>query len=462
MVLSFTPVSGQVLTDPFFGYSDYWLQPPEDETSFQLNLYHDDRIDQQDLLLSLEAQSVTRETILALPPGGPAPLQVEFHLADPLLEPHVTSWAWDFQNDGVVDSTEANPAFVYDTSGSYSVSLTIQTVSGPSAHYEKPNLVQVRDRLEVIPLVNTVVVDNEPNLSFISQTTGELVLDLVVGASNPISIGTVVIGSHDGSYARRVLGLDLTGSVLTLQVENLALTEIFNQADISGLSVVTQEDLLKSGFKVDKDGKTRLPIENFELHAGITISGYLEFEPALDWDCRINDGVSYFRCAFVGTLSMGYEANIDIEGGLHLDNPKERSLLVKPISHGSWFQVGWLPVYIYTEFDIKGGIDVGLEGKLHLHSGYSSSTTVKFGAEYDRSRTQKWKTIPEISLDTNRFGPDLYFELGGYAKVYLKPEGKVLIYGLAGPGASVEPYLKGKIFAAPNPMLELRTRQEIT
>lgn len=36
-----------------------------------------------------------------------------------------TSWSWDFDNDGTIDSNEQNPIWSYDTAGSYSVSLTV-------------------------------------------------------------------------------------------------------------------------------------------------------------------------------------------------------------------------------------------------------------------------------------------------------------------------------------------------
>lgn len=37
-------------------------------------------------------------------------------------------WAWDFDNDGVVDSSEKNPSYIYQTTGKYTVSLK---VTGP-------------------------------------------------------------------------------------------------------------------------------------------------------------------------------------------------------------------------------------------------------------------------------------------------------------------------------------------
>lgn len=36
-----------------------------------------------------------------------------------------TSWQWDFNNDGIIDSNEQNPSFTYTTEGTYTVSLTI-------------------------------------------------------------------------------------------------------------------------------------------------------------------------------------------------------------------------------------------------------------------------------------------------------------------------------------------------
>jgi PKD repeat protein len=40
---------------------------------------------------------------------------------------NITSWAWDFDNDGTTDSTEQNPTHVYSRNGNYTVTLTITT-----------------------------------------------------------------------------------------------------------------------------------------------------------------------------------------------------------------------------------------------------------------------------------------------------------------------------------------------
>jgi PKD repeat protein len=40
---------------------------------------------------------------------------------------NVTAWAWDFNNDGSIDSTVQNPSHVYSKNGNYTVTLTITT-----------------------------------------------------------------------------------------------------------------------------------------------------------------------------------------------------------------------------------------------------------------------------------------------------------------------------------------------
>lgn len=53
---------------------------------------------------------------------GTAPLTVNF---TDLSSGNANSWEWDFDNDGVVDSTTQNPSWEYTQAGTYTVSLTV-------------------------------------------------------------------------------------------------------------------------------------------------------------------------------------------------------------------------------------------------------------------------------------------------------------------------------------------------
>ncbi|UCE66685.1 MAG: T9SS type A sorting domain-containing protein [Candidatus Zixiibacteriota bacterium] len=60
----------------------------------------------------------------AEPLTGQSPLTVQFNdLSNP--EWTITSWEWDFNNDGIVDSYDQNPEWTYNSAGSYSVELII-------------------------------------------------------------------------------------------------------------------------------------------------------------------------------------------------------------------------------------------------------------------------------------------------------------------------------------------------
>ncbi|MEQ8200951.1 MAG: PKD domain-containing protein [Syntrophomonadaceae bacterium] len=53
-----------------------------------------------------------------------------------------TSWAWDFDNDGKIDSSLANPSFTYEKDGIYTVRLTVQNSFG-SADVTKQDYIKV-------------------------------------------------------------------------------------------------------------------------------------------------------------------------------------------------------------------------------------------------------------------------------------------------------------------------------
>src|SRR5690606_5839320 len=73
--------------------------------------------------------------------AGTAPLEIQFtdqSATDP------TTWAWDFDNNGIVDSTDQSPTFSYHSAGVYTVNLTVTNATGTST-IVKENAVAVSD-----------------------------------------------------------------------------------------------------------------------------------------------------------------------------------------------------------------------------------------------------------------------------------------------------------------------------
>jgi PKD repeat protein len=58
----------------------------------------------------------------ANPLDGFAPEEVQF---TDMSRGNVTDWAWDFDNDGIIDSIHQNPKHLYAHPGNYTVSLTV-------------------------------------------------------------------------------------------------------------------------------------------------------------------------------------------------------------------------------------------------------------------------------------------------------------------------------------------------
>ena len=78
---------------------------------------------------------------------GEAPLAVQF--TDTSVGPGISAWAWDFENDGVIDDTTKNPSHTYPSTGTYSVNLTVVGIGGTSS-LVKENFISVIDRQSVV------------------------------------------------------------------------------------------------------------------------------------------------------------------------------------------------------------------------------------------------------------------------------------------------------------------------
>jgi PKD repeat protein len=85
-----------------------------------------------ELIVSATGQGATPPVAAfnGVPTSGPAPLTVQF--TDQSTN-NPTAWSWDFQNDGIVDSTARNPSFTYTSNGTYSVMLTVSNAGGSNA-----------------------------------------------------------------------------------------------------------------------------------------------------------------------------------------------------------------------------------------------------------------------------------------------------------------------------------------
>ncbi len=104
----------------------------------------------------------------AEPTTGNAPLSVNF--IDDSTD--ATSREWDFNNDGIVDSTETNPTYIYDTPGSYTVLLTTTNAAGSNTKI-RSNYITVQESGPTADFTTNVTAGVLPTtVQFTDQSTG--------------------------------------------------------------------------------------------------------------------------------------------------------------------------------------------------------------------------------------------------------------------------------------------------
>ena len=63
----------------------------------------------------------------AAPLTGYPPLDIQFTDES---KGEIQAWEWDFDGDGIIDSTDQNPQYTYNEPGNYTVSLTVSSPNG--------------------------------------------------------------------------------------------------------------------------------------------------------------------------------------------------------------------------------------------------------------------------------------------------------------------------------------------
>lgn len=131
----------------------------------------------------------------ASPTGGVLPLDVQFTDES---KGEITTWNWDFDNDGVVDSTEQSPSYTYDIAGTYTVSLEVTGPGGTDTE-TKTDYINISSLSgEVVDMIKMISpnIDMFVFMDIVALRADDDLEDLCNGIHNPFIYWSGSFGMH--------------------------------------------------------------------------------------------------------------------------------------------------------------------------------------------------------------------------------------------------------------------------
>jgi len=155
----------------------------------------------------------------AEPLEGQSPLFVQFSDQSTPQE-LITSWQWDFQNDGTIDSYDQNPEWIYNEAGIYSVSLIISDGTNEDTEIKENYITVVSYEQQQYSLdygyqfISSRIIAQDPNmlvicdeildnLDFIRNTAG-----LMLRKIGPVWINSIGDWVTTEAYLIRMIDVD--------------------------------------------------------------------------------------------------------------------------------------------------------------------------------------------------------------------------------------------------------------
>ncbi len=166
-------------------------------------------------------------------PVGMAPHSTGFSV---LLD-EATNLAWDFDGDGVADSSSRTPEWTFTTAGEHTVALSYTDAEGVSRRSVMTGAVKVLEAFENVLKENGYIVSEDAGVTVESVTETELVIS---GSGVPAAWRTAgaVLGaetSSQGGFIRRVLAAESVGANRwRLTVEEAGFADLFERCFVAG------------------------------------------------------------------------------------------------------------------------------------------------------------------------------------------------------------------------------------
>ena len=224
------------------------------------------------------------------PQSGTAPLAVTF--TD--FSVNATSWAWDFDNNGVVDSTATSPVYTYSEAGTYSVNLTVSNSEGSNSMIRSGYITVSAASLPDLEVINFVpnpggaaggdIFEHEPNnIKVVVENNGTAAAPATVlqvtssdGFSTTVNVAALAAGAQ-----KNILVVDSTvrstvGSGIVTYTSSIDPDNLIAESDEANNVAAWDAPLVWNGYKgkalYRDDGTNSTTYKTYDIHGGIVNS----------------------------------------------------------------------------------------------------------------------------------------------------------------------------------------------
>ncbi|AKB34216.1 cell surface protein [Methanosarcina siciliae HI350] len=274
-----------------------------------------------------EPQNTPVANFSAVPFSGNAPLAVQF---TDLSTGSPTAWAWDFDNDGNVDSTEQNPSYTYNDAGSYTVNLTVTNADGSDSEVKDAYIV-VSGPLPEAPVANftaTPTAGNAPlTVNFTDASTGtvssyawDFENDGTVDSTEQNPVHTYVA---EGNYTVSLTVTSAGGSNSEVKPDYITVSKSYIPAEPGEDWPSFQKDLHNTGLTSDR-GPITAPDEevSWDVYThGTGMAGIDTVPVVVNGSVYVISTDGHVRAINRTTSALNWETPIPDCSGFQLGNP---------------------------------------------------------------------------------------------------------------------------------------------
>ena len=291
----------------------------------------------------------------------------------------------------------------------------------------------------------------DPDFVDVQVDEGLIILEFTGPADQAgIAAGDILVGARGGGYLVFVDEVEFIGNEAFVSPSPAAITDAvlygsFSSEIPAGYEDLVAEDMgrtasitISSNIGTDFSG-TKLYQGNWggaDVLVEIT-SGGISFVPSitLEGDITWWGELEYFKAEISGTVNLWLHLLASISKNVSMGK-KVTVFQTSKFFLGSI--AGVVPVAGKVDFEVVAGFDLDVDASGTLTTGFDASAGITAGAWYwDTSWNPIWDKW--VSASQQPLTWEVQGDIG--LRGYVRPEFSVKLYGVAGPGIAVEPYL---------------------